>query len=213
MINWLSKLPSLKRNGNKDEFPSSELLKPFEDALGLPNVAFLVVYWICANYKKRSSTSLNVFFEKLSPLIGGYELKEAFSELIASGFIQVEQEDDDAYSITLTHNFEVALRSGEDLSQKTFISTNNSEDRMLLCIYAHAVLFKAKITALDSPVLKLWIHLRFDTQSGKNSPQSKTRQTNTERCLIHLSDACCRIKLYRMEAALLSVFNQSDPGP
>jgi len=150
MINWLSKLPSLKRNGNKDEFPSSELLKPFEDALGLPNVAFLVVYWICANYKKRSSTSLNVFFEKLSPLIGGYELKEAFSELIASGFIQVEQEDDDAYSITLTHNFEVALRSGEDLSQKTFISTNNSEDRMLLCIYAHAVLFKAKITALDS---------------------------------------------------------------
>lgn len=150
MINWFSELPTPKRNGNKEEFPSSDVLKPFEDALGMPKSAFLAIYWICVNYKKRSNVSLNAFFEKLNPVIEGDELTEVFSELLASGFIQVEEGDDDTYSISLTHNFEVALRSGEDLSKKSIISTNNSEDRMLLCIYAHAVLFKAKITALQS---------------------------------------------------------------
>jgi len=156
MPNWFTVLHRVTKGGGKEDFLPEELLGSFQSFLGKSQTESLIVAYICMCYKRRESKSLGQLFEKLSEKVPYEDLEKAFIDLVASGFIQISSEDhhDSGYGVVFTHRVEVALRVGKDTIFKSKNKKGNSEDRIMLRMYAHAVLFKSKITDLET-----WIEI------------------------------------------------------
>jgi uridine kinase len=176
MPNWFTVLHGVAKGGGKEDFLPEELLGSFQSFLGKSHVESLIIAYTCMCYKRRESKSLGQLFEKLSEKITYEELEESFINLIASGLIQINSEDhhDSGYSVAFTHRVEVALRVGNDTIFKSKNKKCNGEDRIMLRMYAHAVLFKSKITDLEAWVGTSSFYLQyFDIEILKQIRRAK----------------------------------------
>lgn len=176
MPNWFTVLHRVTKGGGKEDFLPEELLGSFQSFLGKSQTESLIVAYVCMCYKRRESKSLGQLFEKLSEKVPYEDLEKAFIDLVASGFIQISSEDhhDSGYGVVFTHRVEVALRVGKDTIFKSKNKKGNSEDRIMLRMYAHAVLFKSKITDLETWVEISSFYLQyFDIEILKQIRRAK----------------------------------------
>jgi hypothetical protein len=156
MRNWFTELCELKKGTKKDYFPDSSQLKEFHDFLGCSWPECILIAWLCMNYKSRGSHTVLELYENLAGMVGEERITEALIDLMASGWINVSSEDvrDLRYELAFTHKIEVALRSGNNSIFSQKIKPADQMDRSILGMYAHAVLFKSKITDADA-----WIQI------------------------------------------------------
>jgi hypothetical protein len=176
MPNWFTTLHGVAKGGGQNEFPPEQLLVDFRNFLGKSQTESLIIACLCMNYKRREGKSLGQLFEKLAEKVAYEELEEAFIDLVASGLIQISAEDhhDSSYSVVFTHRVEVALRAGNDTIFKAKNKKRNGEDRILLRMYAHAVLFKSKITDVDAWLETSHFYLYyFDNEISKQTRRVK----------------------------------------
>jgi len=176
MTNWFNTFREGKKGGDFEEFPAAEKLDALREFLGKSQTESLIIAWLCMNYKKGEGKSVNRLFEKLSEKVSTEEITKAFTELIASGLVQLNTDDFNAgsHSILFTHWVEVALRTGNMEVFKRKRIEDHEDDRMTLRMYAHAVLFRAKVTDVDTWVDTSKFFLSyFDTEISKMIRRSK----------------------------------------
>lgn len=155
MPNWLTAFHGAQKNGDREASPPAELLGKFQEFLGMSTTESLLIAWLCMYYKRRESKSVAQLFETLSEKATYQELEDAFTDLMSLGLIQLSREEytDSSYGIVFTHRVEVALRAGNDTIFKKKGRRQSGDDRLLLRIYAHAVLFKSKLIDAEG-----WMH-------------------------------------------------------
>lgn len=176
MTNWFITFREGKKGSDFEEFPATEKLDAFREFLGKTHTESLVIAWLCMNYKKSEGKSVNRLFEKLSEKVSAKEITDAFTNLIALGLVQLNTDDfnSGSYNILFTHRVEVALRTGNMEVFKKKKVADHEDDRVTLRMYAHAVLFRAKITDVDD-----WVNISkvflsyFDTEISKTIRRSK----------------------------------------
>ena len=176
MPNWFTVLHGVTKGGGKEDFLPDELLGSFQSFLGKSHIESMIIAYTCMCYKRRESKSLVQLFERLSEKASYEELEKSFINLIAAGLIQINSEDhhDSGYSVAFTHRVEVALRVGNDTIFKSKNKKHNGDDSIMLRIYAHAVLFKSKITDLESWIetSSFFLHY-FDIEILKQTRRAK----------------------------------------
>jgi hypothetical protein len=167
MTNWFTSFREGSRGSGMEDFPAEEKLNAFREFLGISQTESLIIAWLCMNYKKSEGKSINRLFEKLSDKVPDNKIEDAFTNLVASGLVQLNTDDynQSSHSIVFTHRVEVALRTGCNEVFKQKVKNQQSDDRLTLRIYAHAVLFRSKMKDADAwlSTCKFFLHY-FDSE-------------------------------------------------
>lgn len=147
MTNWISFLHGLEKNASdKNYFPDASDLAPFCEFTETEYTQAALLAAFVLHNNRRKSVTLNILFERLADREDHLALQQAFVELVTWGYIEINgdvaSEHDPEIDISQTVN--VALRTDQKIHLHHQKAQIKPEEKELLQLYAHALLFLSK---------------------------------------------------------------------
>jgi hypothetical protein len=162
-MNWFNEIGKLVPKEQKMGIPPVEKLKEFSAFIGKSNKHALVIAWFCINNRKAEDKNIGKLYESLEEHMTVEEVTSHVIELISGGWLQANSDDyhDAGCRIQFTNNVVMALRTGNQLMIQSLEKKLNKKDSMLLRMYAHALLFKVKLTDKEDWVMRSIVFIKY----------------------------------------------------
>lgn len=144
MKNWISFLHGLEKKAiDKNYFPDARDLSPFCEFTETENTQTALLAAFVLLNGRRKSVTLNNLFERLAERADHIELQNAFVVLVTWGFLVIKGDDasDNDPEIDISHSVDVAMRTDQRIHLRHQKAQIKTEEKELLTMYAHAVLF------------------------------------------------------------------------